>query len=191
MKKLFILSLLILALIGCNSEPSLQKYMAKNSENSNFLAVDLGADILKINKDELSKDEKEALNSFKKLNILAFRKNDDNEVLYRKEKEEVQSILKGNSTYEQLMSFGSGVQGASIYAVGNTDKISEFVIFGNQNEAGFAIVRIIGKNMSPNHIMNFMSVLEKSNFDKEQLKSFEEFFRKDNHSVEEDEIEKA
>lgn len=191
MKKLFILPLLILALIGCNSEPSLQKYMAKNSENSNFLAVDLGADILKINKDELSKDEKEALNSFKKLNILAFRKNDDNEVLYRKEKEEVQSILKGNSTYEQLMSFGSGVQGASIYAVGNTDKISEFVIFGNQNEAGFAIVRIIGKNMSPNHIMNFMSVLEKSNFDKEQLKSFEEFFRKDNHSVEEDEIEKA
>lgn len=165
--------------------------MAKNSENSNFLAVDLGADILKINKDELSKDEKEALNSFKKLNILAFRKNDDNEVLYRKEKEEVQSILKGNSTYEQLMSFGSGAQGASIYAVGNTDKISEFVIFGNQNEAGFAIVRIIGKNMSPNHIMNFMSVLEKSNFDKEQLKSFEEFFRKDNHSVEEDEIEKA
>lgn len=191
MKKLFILPLLILALIGCNSQPSLQKYMAKNSENSNFLAVDLGADILKINKDELSKDEKEALNSFKKLNILAFRKNDDNEVLYRKEKEEVQSILKGNSAYEQLMSFGSGAQGASIYAVGDTDKISEFVIFGNQNEAGFAIVRIIGKNMSPNHIMNFMSVLEKSNVDKEQLKSFEEFFRKDNHSVEEDEIEKA
>lgn len=191
MKKLFILPLLILALIGCNSQPSLQKYMAKNSENSNFLAVDLGADIMKINKDELSKDEKEALNSFKKLNILAFRKNDDNEVIYQKEKEEVQSILKGNPAYEQLMSFGSGAQGASIYAIGDTDKISEFVIFGNQNEAGFAIVRIIGKNMNPNHIMNFMSVLEKSNVDKEQLKSFEEFFRKDNHSVEEDEIEKA
>lgn len=191
MKKLIYIPLLILAMMSCSSKPSLQKYMAKNSENSNFIALDFGADILKINQNELSESEKEALNSFKKLNILAFRKNDDNEALYQKEKEEVQSILKGNSDYEQLMSFGSGAQRASIYAVGETDKISEFVIFGNQNETGFAIVRIIGKNMNPNHIMNFMSALEKSDFDKEQLKSFEKFFRKDNHSVEEDEIEKA
>ena len=176
MKKLIYIPLLILAMMSCRSEPSLQKYMAKNSENSNFLAVDFGADILKINKNELSAEEKEALNAFKKLNILAFRKNENNETLYQKEKEEVQSILKGNSDYEQLMSFGSGTQGASIYAIGDTDKISEFIIFGNQNEAGFAIVRVIGKNMTPNHIMSFMSVLEKSNFDQEQLKTLGDFF---------------
>ena len=191
MKKLFYIPFLIFAIIGCSSELSLQKYMAKNSENNNFIAIDLGSDILKINQKELSEDEKEALNSFKKLNILAFRKSDNNEALYKKEKEEVQAILKGNPTYEQLISFGSGAEGASIYAVGETSKISEFIIFGNQNETGFAIVRIIGKDMSPNHIMNFLSLLEKADIDDKQFKALEGLIKKDRQAVEEDEIEKV
>lgn len=150
--------------------------MAENSENSNFLALDFGADILKVSKENLSEDEKEALNSFKKLNIVAFKKTADNEALYQKEKEEVQAILKGNSTYEQLMRFGSGTQGASIYAVGKGDDFDEFILFGNQSETGFAIVRVIGKNMTLNHLMNFMSILEKAELDQEQLKPLIENF---------------
>lgn len=191
MKKLFYIPFLIFTIFGCSSELSLQKYMAKNSENNNFIAVDLGSDILKINQKELSEDEKEALNSFKKLNILAFKKNEDNEALYKKEKEEVQTILKGNPSYEQLMSFGSGAEGASIYAVGETSKISEFIIFGNQNKMGFAIVRIIGKDMSPNHIMNFLSLLDKADIDGEQLKALEGLIKKDGQSLEEDEIKQV
>lgn len=176
MKKLIYIPLLILSMIGCSSEPSLQKYMTKNSEDSNFLAIDLGADILKINQESLSQDEKEALNSFRKLNIVAFKKTVDNDALYQKEKEEVQSILKGNSDYEQLMRFGSGAQGASIYAVGEGDSFDEFVLFGNQKETGFAIVRVIGKDMTPNHLMNFMAILEKADIDQEQLKPLLESF---------------
>ena len=176
MKKLIYIPLFIFALLSCNSEPSLQKYMAKNSENSNFLAIDLGADILKVNKDNLSQDEKEALNSFKKLNIVAFKKTADNEALYQKEKEEVQSILEENSNYEQLMRFGSRAQGASIYAVGKGESFDEFIVFGTQYETGFAIVRIIGKNMTPNHLMSFMSVVEKADLDQEQLKPLIESF---------------
>ncbi len=188
MKKLIYVPILIFAIIGCSSELSLQKYMAKNSENSNFIALDLGTDILKITQEELSEDEKAALNSFKKLNILAFKKNDNNDALYKKEKEEVQTILKGNAIYEQLMSFGSGVQGASIYAVGETDKISEFIVFGNESDTGFAIVRILGKDMNPNHIINFMSLLRKADIDATQLKSLESLIKKEEPSSEEGEI---
>ena len=176
MKKLIYIPLLILSMIGCSSEPSLQKYMAKNSENNNFLAVDLGTDILKINQEKLSEEEKEALKTFRKLNIIAFKKTIDNDALYQKEKEEVQSILKGSSDYEQLMRFGSGTQGVSIYAVGKGESFDEFILFGNQKETGFAIVRVIGKNMDPNHLMNFMAILEKSDFDQEQLKPLLENF---------------
>lgn len=170
MKKLFILPLFVLALISCNSEPSLQKYMAKNSENSNFLAVDLGADILRINQNELSEDEKKAFNSFKKLNIVAFKKNADNEELYTKEKKEVQDILKGNSQYEELFRFGSGAKGVAVYAVGKGENFDEVILFGSDNETGFLIARVLGKNMNPSHIMNLMSIMEKSNINEEQLK---------------------
>lgn len=176
MKKLIYIPFLILAIIGCSSEPSLQKYMAANSENSNFIAIDLGADVLKINKKELNQDEKDALKAFKKLNIIAFKKTDDNDALYKKEKEEVQHILKENSQYEQLMRFGSGTQGMSIYAVGKGEDFDEFILFGNQNETGFVIVRVLGKKMNPTQIMNFMSMLQKSDFDQEQLKPLIENF---------------
>jgi len=171
--RLIVLSLLF---IGCKSEPSLQKYMAKNSENNNFIALDLGADILRVGQDKLTTDEKEALNAFQKLNILAFKKNETNGELFQAEKAEVEKILKENSKYEQLMSIGSAGQGGSVYVVGKDDAYDEFVLFGNQKEIGFAIVRIIGNDISMNNIMNFMSVLKKANVDNEKLKPLTDYF---------------
>lgn len=173
MKK-FLLLPLISFLISCNSEPSLQKYMVKNSESAGFIALDFGSDILKFSQNKLNSDEKEALKAFKKINILAFKKNPDNETLYTQEKEEVQGILKSSTKYEKLLSFGKGSEGVSVYCLGNEDTFNEFVIFGNQKETGFAIVRILGKKMTPNHIVNMMSVLKKvDSVDNEQLKSLE------------------
>lgn len=171
--RLFVLSLLF---ISCKSEPSLQKYMVKKSENNNFIALDLGADVLKVGQDKLTSDEKEALKAFKKLNILAFKKNETNEEQFQTEKAEVQNILKENSKYEQLMSIGTAGQGGAVYVVGKDDAYDEFVLFGNEKEVGFAIVRIIGKNISMNNIMNFMSVLKKSNIDNEKLKPLTNYF---------------
>src|SRR5690554_2510237 len=176
MKKLLYIPLLIIAIISCNSEPSLQKYMAKNSENSNFIAIDLGADVLKLNENKLSEDEKEALKAFRKLNIIAFKKTTSNDALYQKEKEEVQHILRENSQYEQLMRVGSGTRGMSIYAVGKEENFDEFILFGNQNETGFIIVRVLRKKMNATQMMHFISMLQNSDFDQEQLKPLLENF---------------
>lgn len=184
MKKLFYIPLLILTFIGCSAEPSLQKYMAENSENTNFIAIDLGADVLKFNHEKLSEDEKEALKSFKKLNIVAFKRTPDNKVLYLKEKEEVQHILKENSHYEQLMRVGSGTKGMSIYVVGEGENFDEFILFGNHNETGFIIVRVLGKKMNATQIMSFISMLDKSDFDQEQLKPLLESFGDTHHQAE-------
>lgn len=176
MKKFFLIPLLVLV-ISCSSEPSLQKYMVKNSESTHFIALDFGADILKFSKNELSAEEAEALNAFKKINILAFKKTTDNEALYTQEKEEVQEILRSSTKYEKLLSFGKGSEGVSVYCLGKEDTFDEFVIFGNQTETGFAIVRILGKKMTANHIMNMLSVLKKvDSVDNKQLKSLEAFW---------------
>lgn len=168
--------LLVLTLVSCNSEPSLQKYFVENTDNKNFIAVDVSPGILNVDKTKLSAEQNEALKSFDKMNILAFKSNDKNQAEFETERTKVKAILK-DPKYQQLMSFGSGKDGASISYVGTDDNIEEFVVFANKKESGFAVVRVLGKNMNPNNIMTLMSVLRESKIDMEQLKPLQQLIK--------------
>ena len=163
-------------LVSCNSKPSLEKYFVDNSENKNFLQFDLSSNLLNVDKTKLSQSEKIALKSFDKMNILAFKINDKNKLQFEVERNKVTDILKDNK-YQQLMKFNSGKQGAQVSYVGDDDHISEFVVFGNKQENGFAIVRVLGKNMNPNAIISMLNVLKNSNIDMEQLKPLKELLK--------------
>ncbi|WP_163407603.1 DUF4252 domain-containing protein [Flavobacterium ajazii] len=163
----------LLTLISCNSEPSLQKYFVENSEKKDFIALDVSPDILNVDKAKLSEEQTEALNSFDKMNVLAFKANDKNQTQFETERARVKAILR-NPKYQELMKVGSGKDGASISFVGADENIEEFVIFANRKENGFAVIRILGKNMNPNNIMTLMSVLKESKIDMEQLKPLQE-----------------
>ncbi len=121
---------------------------------------------------------KHALESFEKMNILAFKLNDKNKAQFETERAKVSAILK-DENYQQLMKSGSGKDGASIYFVGTDDEhIEEFVVLAGKKENGFAVVRVLGNDMNPTHIMNMMSVLQQSNIDLEQLKPLQEMIKK-------------
>lgn len=171
------LAICSLFLISCNSEPSLQKYFVENTENKNFIALDVSPSILNIDKTKLSAEQNQALQSFDKMNILAFKLNPTNKAQFEIERAKVDTILK-DEKYQQLMKFGSGKEGASVSFVGTDDHIEEFVLFANKKENGFAVVRILGKDMNPTSIMTMMSVLQSSNIDLEQLKPLQEMFKK-------------
>ena len=156
-------------LMSCNSKPSLEKYFVENTENKNFVQVDVSPSILNIEKNKLSISEQSALKTFNKMNVLAFKLNDKNQTQFETERTKVSEILK-DEKYQQLMKFGSGKEGAQVSYVGEDEHISEFVVFGNSKESGFAIVRILGKDMNPTSIMTMLSVLKSSNIDLEQLK---------------------
>jgi hypothetical protein len=165
--------LVLLTLVSCNSEPSLQKYFVENTDNKDFIALDISPNILNVDKAKLSSDQSEALNSFDKMNILAFKANDKNQAQFETERAKVKTILK-DPKYQKLMTFGSGKDGASISYVGTDDNIEEFVVFANRKENGFAVVRVLGKNMNPNNIMTLMTVLQQSKIDMEQLKPLQQ-----------------
>lgn len=169
--------LALLTLVSCNSDPSLQKYFVENTDNKDFIALDVSPSILNLEKSKLSAEQTEALNSFDKMNILAFKANAKNQVQFETERAKVKAILK-DPKYQQLMSFGSGKDGASISYVGTDDNIKEFVVFANKKENGFAVVRVLGENMNPNNIMTLMSVLKQSNIDMEQLKPLQALINK-------------
>lgn len=161
-----------LMLLGCNSEPSLQKYFVENSEKKDFVALDVSPSIINVDKAKLTPEQKTALESFDKMNILAFKLDGKNQALYQAESQKLTKILKGED-YQQLMKIGEGNDAASISFVGDEDDIDEFILFAKRKENGFAVVRILGNDMNPNNIMNMLSILKSANIDMEQLKPLE------------------
>ena len=177
MKTVYTAALLLsMFLSSCNSEPSLQKYFVENTENKNFIALDVSPTILNVDKTKLSLEQSDALKSFDKMNVLAFKLNESNKAEFEKERAKVDLILK-DKKYQQLMKFGSGKEGASVSFVGTDDHIEEFIFFANKKENGFAVVRIIGKDMNPSSVMTMMSVLQQSNIDLEQLKPLQQLMK--------------
>jgi superfamily II DNA or RNA helicase len=164
-------------LASCNNEPSLQKYYVEKTENKNFIAVDLSPNMFNIDETKLAADEKAALKSFEKVNILAFKLNDKNKAEFESERIKLNEILK-EEKYQQLMKYGSGKDGASVSFVGDDEHIDEFVFYANNKENGFAVVRVLGKDMNPTGIMTLMSVLKSANVDLEQLKPLQQMFEK-------------
>ena len=139
--------------------------------------MDVSSSILNIDASKLTVEQSQAMQSFDKMNILAFKLNDKNKAQFETERAKVSAILK-DEKYQQLMKFGSGKEGVSVSFIGSDEHIDEFVFFANRNENGFAVVRVLGKDMNPTHIMNMMSVLQQSNIDLEQLKPLQEMIKK-------------
>ena len=172
----FLVACTLALLFSCKSEPSLQKYFVENTENKNFVALDLTPKMLNINPTKLSVSQKEALASFEKINVLAFKINDKNKAQFEVERAKVNSILK-DEKYQQLMKFGSGKEGAQISFVGTDEHIEEFVIYGNKKENGFVVARVLGKDMNPTYIMEMMTILKNGNINLDQLKPLQDLMK--------------
>jgi hypothetical protein len=178
MKRIFFLIAIVSFLISsCNNEPSLQKYFVEKTDNKNFVVLDLSPKMLNIDSIKLTSEENAALKSFEKVNILAFKLDKSNKSEFETEKVKVGEILK-EEKYQQLMKFGSGKNGASVSFIGDTEHIDEFVFYANNKENGFAVVRVLGKDMNPTGIFTLMSVLKNANVNLEQLKPLQQLIAK-------------
>ncbi|MBU2997419.1 DUF4252 domain-containing protein [Cellulophaga baltica] len=178
MKK-YILSFVIagvLLLSSCSSKETLQEYFVANTENPNFISFDLPASLLNINSDDLSAKQEEALSSLKKLNVLAFKKSVENTADFTIEKEKVKAILKGEE-YQELMKMNTKFGKATIKFLGDDEAIDEIVIYGDSSDKGFVIVRVLGNNMKPENLIEFINTLEKSNVDGKKIESLAKMFQ--------------
>jgi hypothetical protein len=102
MKTIYSIIFFSLLLAGCTSEPTLQKYFVENTEKD-FIALDVSPSILNVDKSKLSAEQNGALESFDKMNVLAFKLNETNKEQFESERAKVTLILKDKkvpSTYE-------------------------------------------------------------------------------------------
>lgn len=150
-KKLSILFLAGTFLMACNKQTTIQEYYIAKQESDHFMAIDIPASLLKVN-DAASEETKETMATIKKLNILAFKKDDSNEPEFKKEYAQVKEILKGKK-YNELMRMKHENMNIIINYQGDDDAIDEFVLLAGDNNKGFALARVIGKDMQPAKIM--------------------------------------
>lgn len=165
-----------LLFVACSSTQSLQEYYIDSSENPNFLSVDLPVSLLNLKKADLTGEEKEALESLNKMNILAFKKDETNEAAYMTEKTKVKAILK-NPEFNELMKMNTPYGKATIKYLGDDDAIDEVIIYGDSNEKGFVLVRVLGNDMNPAHLAKFMKAIEKSDYKGKGLDTIGEFLK--------------
>lgn len=163
-----ILAGMAILLASCSSQQSLQEYYVDNSENPNFLSIDVPASILKMEGVDLTPTQKEAVESLRKFNLLAFKKNSENEAEFEMEKKKVKEILKGDH-FVELMKINSKYGKGVIKYLGDEDAIDEVIIYGDSDDKGFALVRVLGKDMNPAHIMQLMQAIQKSEYKGEGL----------------------
>lgn len=174
-RTIVITGLIAILLMSCNSTPSLQKYYVENQENQDFMVVDIPTSILNIAIDSLTEKQQKAYQSIGKLNILAFKKTDDNVATYELERQKVKNIL-ADDTYKTLIKYGGNSQGAVVKYLGEDTAIDEVVLFGADNTQGFGIVRILGDDMNPAQLLDLIEVIKKSNPDTDALKEISNFF---------------
>jgi Domain of unknown function (DUF4252) len=164
-------------LISCENKPTLQKYFVKNTESDDFVSVDLAPSVINTENIKLTPDEKAALASFDKMNILAYKTDLTYTEKFDQEIKEVKTLLQEDS-YKELMKVGSGSDGAAVYFVGDEAHIDEFVVLASKREKGFAIVRVLGNDMNPTYVLNMLQLLKKSDLQLEQLKPIQDIMKK-------------
>ena len=172
-----ILAILMVALLGsCSSTQSLQEYYIDNTENPNFLHLDVPTSILKLDEASLTESQRTALSSLRKLNILAFKKTEENTTQYKAEKQQVKAILS-NDVYSELMKMNTEFGRATIKYLGDDDAIDEVIIYGDNDERGFALIRVLGNDMNPAHFMQLLQAVQKSDYKGEGLGALGDFLK--------------
>ncbi|MBI6115297.1 DUF4252 domain-containing protein [Salegentibacter maritimus] len=165
--KILSLALAATAFVSCANEASLQEYYVENQQDNKFIAVDIPTSMF-TNTEELDETQKETLETVKKINVLALPVNDSKEE-YEIEKARLAEILK-DEKYQLLMRYGSNTRKAEIYFTGNEDAIDEIIVYGYDDTKGVGVARVLGEDMNPQKLMEFMKSLDKGDIDVAGLK---------------------
>lgn len=170
--------MLLLAAIATTActEKSLQKYLVEKQDDPKFMKFDLATSLLDNGSFDLNAEDKEVLSSIRKINVIAYPlKNGDTED-FEMERSELESILK-DDRYKDLTRVHSDNWSADFKYKGEEDAIDEVIIYANSADTGFALLRLHGKNMKPEHLMHLVEIFQKGDFDLSSFTGLIEGFR--------------
>ncbi len=170
-----LLIITLLLAIACTNDSDLQNYFVNHQDDANFIAVDIPSSILG-DTDEVSDDIKEAIHSFKKLNILAFKKNESNKEAYEKERANIKKIL-AKKQYKDLMRFKDGKNMVIVKYLGTETSVNQIIFFGYASDKGLALVRVLGDKMDVKKALKLVTLARSGKIDTSKIKVLEGMFK--------------
>ena len=176
-KKIVMVCFVITTLFtSCDQGATLQTYFVDNQETANFISIDIPVSFVQIDEEQLNEEQLEAYESIDKLNMLGYRLEGDNEADYKLELEKVQTILKSEK-YQDLFRGGNNKDGKIVVKyIGEDSTIDELILFGNMNNTGFAVIRVLGNKMDPAKIMKLGDVVQSMTSEENSVNDFMKFF---------------
>ena len=170
------LGLAALTLFSCSNEKSLQRYLVDRQDDDSFLKIDIAASLLQTDNNNLSQEEKDILETVKKINVVAYPIKGENAADYEVKRQELKDIID-QEQYKMLMKYGSNKQGVTLKYLGEEDAIDEIIVFASDDEKGFALFRLLGEKMEPAKMMKLMKAIEKGDLDVSKLESIGNIFQ--------------
>tara|TARA_R110002072_G_scaffold23949_2_gene81925 strand:- start:31862 stop:32404 length:543 start_codon:yes stop_codon:yes gene_type:complete len=167
--------LAVLTLLSCSNDKSLQKYLVDKQDDDKFLKVDVATSLLQSEDSSFTQEQKDILETVKKVNVVAYKISKDNMAEYESEKKKLAEIIN-QEKYKTLMKFGSNKQGATLKYLGEEDAIDEVIVFASDNEKGFAVFRLLGKDMRPDQMIKLMNSIDNGDIDVSKLSGIGELF---------------
>ena len=177
------LGLAALTLYSCSNEKSLQRYLVDRQDDDSFLKIDIAASLLQTDNNSLSQEEKDILETVKKINVVAYPIKGENAADYEVKRKELKDIID-QEQYKMLMKYGSNKQGATLKYLGEEEAIDEIIVFASDDEKGFALFRLLGEKMEPAKMMKLMKAIEKGDLDVSKLESLGNIFQEKQSSLE-------
>jgi ribosomal protein S8E len=139
------------------------------------LIVNIPASALGIAKENLSESDVEVLESFHKLNILAYKADPNNPEFMEQELLTIRSIIN-IPPYEELMAVKDRRLSGKVIVVGKDTDLEEVVFFGHSPQAGFVLARVLGNQMTAQKVAQFTSLIQEENVDPEVFAGLQNFF---------------
>lgn len=150
-KKYFFLWTMLTAFLfsSCEQRLTLQTYFVQKLEDPAFLIVNLPFKVNNLLNEDLTQEERKAVDGIGKLNMLFYRYKKEREANYKEELNQINAIL-ASKKYQHLMDFKAFDKGqGKLLFEGETDRIEEGIVFLNAKKMGFGVLRILGSDINP------------------------------------------
>ena len=109
--------------------------------------------------------------------MLGYNLKSGSDIVYKAELNFVKQLLK-EVKYNELFRLGNSKDGRiKIYSVGEDHNMDEVVVLLNSNQVGFAIIRVLGKDMNLSELMRLGPLIEKLDLDYKNIDSFFNFMK--------------
>ncbi len=165
----------LVALTSC-SDKSLQKYLVEKQDDDKFVKMDVAASLLQGRNSNFTQEEKDILNTIKKVNVVAYPIKEGDTADFEKERNELKNILDQDQ-YKELTRIKSNDWNATLKYTGEEDAIDEVIVFASDDKRGFAVFRLLGENMRPDQMLKLMKSAERGDLDVSKLEGFGKIFK--------------